>query len=156
MFLSGLWHGAAWNFVLWGLYHGLLLLVDVQLERLPGYKSLRGKLGRFWPVLSGFLTFHAVLMGWILFRIESISELPSTLLAFLRAPISGVMPSLEQVAILAVVAVFLFATILDDRYGLMRRIRGESRFSIPFHACVIVLCLVLGSKGTTPFIYFQF
>ena len=156
MFLSGLWHGAAWNFVFWGLYHGALLLLDVQLERLPGYRALRGKLGRLWPAIARFGVFHAVLIGWILFRIESMADLPATLLAFLRAPISGVMPSAQQAAILFFVAVFLFATLLDDRYGVMRRIRGESRFSIPFHACVIVLCLLLGSTGDRAFIYFQF
>jgi alginate O-acetyltransferase complex protein AlgI len=64
--LCGLWHGAAWTFVLWGAYHGLLLVI----ERL-GYARL---LGRFPRVLQHAYTMLAVMVGWVLFRAESIAQ----------------------------------------------------------------------------------
>lgn len=62
--LSGLWHGASWNFVLWGAYHGLFLV----LERLFLGKVFE-KLGKF---ISIPITFIIVITGWVLFRNEDL------------------------------------------------------------------------------------
>jgi alginate O-acetyltransferase complex protein AlgI len=65
MFLGGLWHGAAWLFIFWGLWHGLLLAVFHVLKRsglLPGNDSRLG----YW--LNRQLTFLLVVIGWVLFR----------------------------------------------------------------------------------------
>ena len=64
-FLCGLWHGANWTFVAWGLYHGLFLV----LERTPWGAWLE-KLPR--PVRHGY-TILAVMMGWVLFRADTFS-----------------------------------------------------------------------------------
>ena len=62
--VSGLWHGANWTFVCWGLYHALLLMV---------YRQLRWKL--LCPAhLSGFVTFFLVVAGWVIFRSETMGE----------------------------------------------------------------------------------
>lgn len=63
--LSGLWHGASWNFVLWGAYHGLFLV----LERLF-LGNVFEKLGKF---ISVPVTFIIVVTGWVLFRNEDLS-----------------------------------------------------------------------------------
>ncbi len=64
---SGFWHGASWNFILWGAYHGLFLI----LERLFLLK-LYQKTGRY---LSTICTFFFVCVGWIFFRIEKLEPL---------------------------------------------------------------------------------
>ena len=61
--VSGLWHGASWNFVLWGAFHGLFLILD----RLFLLKILE-KIGKVPSVL---FTFFVVAMAWVLFRIEN-------------------------------------------------------------------------------------
>ncbi|MFM8964317.1 MAG: MBOAT family O-acyltransferase, partial [Sphingomonadales bacterium] len=61
--ISGLWHGASWNFVLWGAFHGIFLILD----RLFLLKLLE-KIGK---VPSVFFTFFIVAMAWVLFRIEN-------------------------------------------------------------------------------------
>jgi len=64
--LTGLWHGAAWNFVLWGGYHGALILVT---------RGLRGKVigSGIWSTAAGILiTFIAVNFGWFLFRADDL------------------------------------------------------------------------------------
>src|SRR3954464_10942146 len=60
MVLGGLWHGAAWTFVLWGAFHGAMLCTE---------HALDGRLGRVLPVAVRWLgTFAAVCFGWVLFR----------------------------------------------------------------------------------------
>lgn len=63
--LSGLWHGASWNFVLWGAFHGLFLV----LERLF-LNNVYAKIGK---VVSTLITFIIVITGWVLFRNEDLS-----------------------------------------------------------------------------------
>jgi alginate O-acetyltransferase complex protein AlgI len=65
-FLCGLWHGAAWTFVLWGLYHGALLLVERGLKLRWGLAT-RGRPGRV-------LTFALVLAGWVIFRSPTVAQ----------------------------------------------------------------------------------
>lgn len=65
--LSGLWHGASWNFILWGGYHGLFLILD----RIFLLKLLN-KLGVVFSVASTFLI---VVVGWVIFRIEDFNEI---------------------------------------------------------------------------------
>jgi alginate O-acetyltransferase complex protein AlgI len=68
MLLGGLWHGAGWNFVVWGGLHGLYLAIN------HGWRSWRGeKLSQAWSaqIASGSLTFLAVVIAWVFFRAES-------------------------------------------------------------------------------------
>ncbi len=68
--LTGLWHGANWNFILWGLYYFLLLLVEKllgkkRLEKIPGLLRHSG-------------TLFLILLGWLLFRVEDMAQLGQT------------------------------------------------------------------------------
>ena len=65
--LTGLWHGANWNFILWGLYYFLLLLIEKLLSR--------RRLEKVPAILRRGGTLFLVLLGWVLFRIEDMSEL---------------------------------------------------------------------------------
>jgi alginate O-acetyltransferase complex protein AlgI len=60
MVIGGLWHGAGWNFVLWGAIHGVALVVHKEWVRIVG----PGKL----PIVSRVLTLYTVLLAWIFFR----------------------------------------------------------------------------------------
>lgn len=64
-FLTGMWHGASWNFVLWGMYHGFFQIV----ERLGLEKVLKK-----YKIFSHLYCLVTVLVGWVLFRVESLSE----------------------------------------------------------------------------------
>ena len=66
MFLGGLWHGAAWTFVVWGLYHGVLLMVHAVCRE-------RGWVPRARP-LAVFCTLLSVMIGWVFFRAGSLAE----------------------------------------------------------------------------------
>ncbi len=79
--LTGLWHGASWNFVVWGAYYGVLLILErfllaPLLERLPG-------------LLRGMLTFVIVLIGWVIFYYTDFSAVRQHLLAMFGVGASG-------------------------------------------------------------------
>lgn len=83
MLLGGLWHGASWTFVLWGLYHGTLLAVY---RALAPDLSAR-PLSAVTRVCHQVFFFHLVCVGWVLFRARSIHELGDFLAAFGRSPV---------------------------------------------------------------------
>lgn len=61
-FLTGFWHGASWNFILWGMFHGFFMLIEkMGLERL---------LQKTWRPISIFYTWLVVMFGWVLFRVD--------------------------------------------------------------------------------------
>ena len=76
--LSGLWHGADWTFVLWGLYHGMLLSLLLIIGSGSKYKDIASD-GHWLPSMKELaqmiVTFILVLLGWIIFRAENISQL---------------------------------------------------------------------------------
>lgn len=64
--LTGLWHGASWNFILWGLYFGVIIMAE---------KLFLGKyLEKASPIISIFYTFILVVLGWVLFDTNNLSE----------------------------------------------------------------------------------
>ncbi|WP_418509650.1 MBOAT family O-acyltransferase [Corallibacter sp.] len=65
-FITGLWHGAAWNFVIWGLFHGLFIVI----ERV-GFDKVLEKL---WAPIQHIYTLLIVLVGWVLFRAEDLNH----------------------------------------------------------------------------------
>lgn len=76
-FLSGLWHGADWTFVLWGLYHGVLLsaLTFIPHKRYKDVVAVSRMCPRLQELVQIGLTFAFVLVGWIIFRAENVTQL---------------------------------------------------------------------------------
>lgn len=76
MTLGGLWHGAAMHFLVWGVYHGLALVIHREFQRVKKSVSwLAGAIDSIpGRVASTLLTFHVVLIGWVLFRAETMTS----------------------------------------------------------------------------------
>lgn len=78
--VSGLWHGANWTFVIWGLFHAMLFIPSliVKKEYIPGAKtSRRSKTNepyKWFDIFNMMLVFALITVGWIIFRCENISE----------------------------------------------------------------------------------
>ncbi len=154
--LSGLWHGASWNFVLWGAYHGALLILD----RLFLVSVLK-KIGSFPAML---VTFLLVMMGWVIFRIEDMGQMAlffKKLFAFdgISTTVDSEFVSVAVIAtIFAFLAYFKFGKKLSvfffekESYGLATNL-GLTVVSI----LLFVLSLSsITSSGFNPFIYFRF
>lgn len=77
MLLGGLWHGAAWNFIVWGFYHGILLL---------GFHLSRSRCPALPTFIAVPLMFSATLLGWIFFRIESLDQAAAVMRSCVQLP----------------------------------------------------------------------
>jgi alginate O-acetyltransferase complex protein AlgI len=155
--LSGLWHGASWNFVLWGAYHGLFLV----LERLF-LGNLLKKAGKFIAVP---FTFLVVITGWVLFRNENLSyasEVIKQMYSFNFTDGKFAMNNdFMAMAILAMV-ISLFA-ITNKTRALQNTLYGESFSGIGCWAAVLAGILLfytslsfISALDFNPFIYFRF
>jgi alginate O-acetyltransferase complex protein AlgI len=65
-FFCGLWHGASWNFIVWGLFHGTFLI----LERLGGENTLQ----KIWRPVRHLYALGVIMVGWVLFRSDSLTQ----------------------------------------------------------------------------------
>lgn len=82
MLLGGLWHGASWTFVLWGAYHGILLII----YRVFGMRTERQDNPWFVNALLGVLMFHLTCLGWLLFRARNLATVGIFLQAIFLHP----------------------------------------------------------------------
>lgn len=155
--LSGLWHGASWNFVIWGAYHGLFLIFD-RLFLL----SLLERIGKFTATL---LTFFIVMIGWIIFRIEDVEAIRMYLIKLLSFNSTfdfDTIPAFGAVLILATV----FSFLLSFKWGqkMENYLFQQVKYCLKDHLLLISISIVLfvlsvssiTSSGFNPFIYFRF
>jgi len=155
--LSGLWHGASWNFVLWGAYHGLFLILD----RLFLLKALSA-IGRLPSII---LTFFFTVIGWVIFRLESVWEIKTYLkrmFAFDFGESIGLIPSFQLILILAIIFSFISAL----KWGKLAEsfIFFKENHTLKTHISFtliglffLMLCIAsITSSGFNPFIYFRF
>jgi alginate O-acetyltransferase complex protein AlgI len=148
MVLGGLWHGAAWGFVLWGTLHGTALVVE---------HALRDRGVRRPPAwLAWLIVFNVVVFGWILFRSESL-ELAATFIGQLFVPGPATLWSAVTVgAVLVVIRVQLLPP--DPLERLRVRLAGLPAPALGTGLAVVVALVgaTVPSQGVPPFIYFQF
>lgn len=158
-FLTGLWHGANWTFLLWGIYYGLLLF----LEKYP----LRSILPKVPAVIRRILTLLLVVLGWILFRSDSVAKAGM----YYQALFGGSGFSSSQTVyylrehswefICCILAALPITRVLEKRFlgsGAKPWTRTTARvLSMAFAALVFLLSYMqLEYGGFNPFIYFQF
>ncbi len=156
MLLGGLWHGAAWNFVWWGLYHGTLLVGYRWYEERFG-RSTAAAAGAVRSVMQIAVMFGFTLYGWLLFRATSGSQIAEMTLAL------GNFESLSFLAKeLAKLVFFAWPVVLLDflkyRGGheqpvLLRAPMAVQAFA---YAGFMIMFIVLGRYEGASFIYFQF
>ncbi len=156
MVLGGLWHGAAWTFVLWGVLHGGALIVHRLWSDLPFPALHRLRATRLGAVLGVVATFHFVCLGWVLFRATS----ARTALDVLRALGTGwtVGPWLRVARVLALMCGIAGQAVPEE--ALVRVRQFFARLPLPAQGLALALALLaieaLGPAGIPPFIYFQF
>lgn len=148
--LSGLWHGAAWTFVLWGGLHGLCLVAEGLPSRLRRQKPAQRAVWRIVP------TFVAVTLLWSLFRAQDIGQLQAVYAAMLHnAGVGALLPVKGPVMLMTLVFVMMDIGLRDSRFDkvLIRRSRV-----VQWAVCaILIFCtIVFSSVEEYPFIYFQF
>ena len=155
-FCTGLWHGANWTFVLWGLGHGLLSVLE---RALPLDKWERRPLGR---LLGRVWTLLAVTLLFVLFRAESLGAAWAMLRAMFAFSVSAagtveLLRLLQPATVLTIAVAVVFAGGL--REALTAKIPAAARPHVLRVGSILVLLLSilsLSAGGFHPFIYFQF
>jgi D-alanyl-lipoteichoic acid acyltransferase DltB (MBOAT superfamily) len=151
MLLGGLWHGAAWTFVIWGGLHGAALCVERAWARSP-------LTSRFvvphWAKVA--LTFHVVVLGWIFFRAASFGDA----MAYLHGIVA---PSSDVVTVTPLVVVLIFAGLAIHALrweGMQRAAERLRTLPAPVLAAGLALVMLvidaMRYEGVAPFIYFRF
>ena len=151
MVLGGLWHGAAWTFVLWGVYQGVLLIAYRTFDRTTWFRRVPRLLA--WAVM-----FHLTCVGWLVFRAPSLPQLgtlaSSLLLHF--APGAIDIPNM-LVPLLLFTVPLLVVHALEARADdllVVPRLRPVLRYSV--YVATAYLIFLFGNFGGADFIYFQF
>ena len=156
-FLSGLWHGAAWTFVVWGLYHGLFLILDKW-----GLRKLLDKMGKVPSVL---LTFLLVMVGWVIFRADTIGYAITYLgrLFTFAAPADGILLDTRFVVMLILATLLAFSGLIpsveqraNELFDRVLTLRGAVVVTVLAILLYILNSSALLAGGFNPFIYFRF
>ena len=156
-FLTGLWHGASWNYILWGLYFALLLLIEK--------KVLKKRLEKH-RVLSHVYTLFLVIISFVIFKNESIVELKKNLIGmfnFVNCKLFDltVLYYLKSYAILILVSVLASTPLLKNIAIKLSKRKVLKNFSIILEPALIIILLVISTSSLisstyNPFLYFRF
>jgi alginate O-acetyltransferase complex protein AlgI len=167
MLLGGLWHGAAWNFVWWGAYHGALLIGH---RLLRGGREAAAATGLGWSrIISIVVMFQFTLFGWLLFRstrVVTVNERPvddsfRQMVEMLSSFRNGLGLDGEFLQVLARIAVFCIPLLLiqaiqyrtGDQFVVLRLPRPALAVTV---AALALSWMLWGVQSGGAFIYFQF
>lgn len=148
--ISGLWHGAAWHFVAWGLYHGLLITGYTIVKN---YSLMKIKLGEKFSIL---ITFMLVTFGWVFFRAVSVTDAIRIFKKIFQ--LNNYYYLDEMVALQLLYVIFLLCAYILLPH-IFRRLKTQNFAYYAFArngSYSIALALVFMSLQGLPFIYFQF
>lgn len=148
MLLGGLWHGAAWNFIIWGIYQGLLLILHRVITtkvkiNLPTYVNM-------------FIMFIFTCYGWLLFRAKSFSQIAEFTRGLTNLSISSIdINHLAQLLFLNIVLIYI--QVKKYKTNNMNYILSQSWFKQGIiYSIMIMSIILLGKYSGSEFIYFQF
>jgi len=155
-FLCGLWHGASYGFIIWGIYHGTLLIIEREL------------LSRFGFAMSGLMgqavTFLLVMIGWVFFRAPSLSEALDYLVVLANIGIEQGTVQMIPIVLGADKVTFLIVAAICAIFPTERLLRftngsGNALFVIQGSIATMLMaysCMLIAANGFNPFIYFRF
>ena len=156
MFLGGLWHGAAWTFVVWGLLHGSYLVIERLCERYIGPKSWNQNLGA--QLLLGLMTYTAVLIAWVFFRASDFTIATRILRGMFGGHPHGdaILTTLQMLQI-AIVTIGLFIVHWSLRQTSLEAAVARMPRWLVTGIWVFMTCVIILTQGNSnAFIYFQF
>lgn len=160
MMLFGVWHGATILFVVWGVYHGLLLVGHRLLQQIQRRRQWKIPPTLLTPA-SWMATFALVSLGWIFFRSHDLSQAIAMLGAVFSPASYGRMalrPNLYILTLLIVVGYFAYQLLAKFLNGLQESLWSRRVFWLlsPVRYAVIIFLTIAWSKQETVFVYFQF
>lgn len=161
MTLSGMWHGAAWTFLIWGAYHGFLVIMhNIYLRYFPEFrKGLKDK--KWYRLVSIFVFFNLASIGWVFFRAETL--LQAIHIIGKMFDISSLTITAFQLRYLAVAAALYLLHVLEYHIRKNEKeLAGKIQKHIPVplralgYAVMVMALLIIAQTEQSSFIYFQF
>ena len=153
--LTGLWHGASWNFVIWGLYYGVLIII----ERI-GFGKILEKLPK---AVSMAYTFLAAVFGWVLFDTDTIGKAWQFFKAMFGAGGSFADSTAKYIlssnVLIYVICIFAATTLFGNLMKFFKKKKKHIyEYAVPAAViCVLFLCTsYLVDASYNPFLYFRF
>jgi alginate O-acetyltransferase complex protein AlgI len=152
-FVSGLWHGASWTFVVWGLLHGIVYLLERGFSKLFSFKIKQEF--SLLNLLLGIKTFFVVSFIWIFFRAESFNKAKQVIKALMGNGEKSLLHTSVYYALFLIVVLLLFDASSRNRIDLWL---GHKKASLRWALYGVLVFFILALSGieNLPFIYFQF
>jgi len=160
MFLGGLWHGASWTFVFWGIYQGLLLIIHRLLQpflKKWAFFTPETLISKIWFVIRIFFFFNLICFGWLLFRAKSMSMFLSMAwsLLFNFHIYAGIFKTFQTMR--GLLSILLIVEVLQYvKSDLMIILKLNPVIRAIFYTTCFYLILFNGENGGKEFIYFHF
>jgi alginate O-acetyltransferase complex protein AlgI len=152
-FLTGLWHGASWTFVVWGLYHGLFLLLEQTVLKVHRWPN---------PVRRIYMLM-VVLIGFVIFRSENFTQALVFIQSMFTFNIASVTAAKELMILMTPAAILIFVISVIASTPIAKKIQTQVKTSLSApvsYGLALVLwiaCLLsLAANTYNPFIYFRF
>ncbi|MEP4199327.1 MAG: MBOAT family protein [Aliishimia sp.] len=162
MTLGGLWHGAAWNFMAWGMYQGALLAVHRAWTGPRGHSGVgvrRGIVAWCGRILAIAAFFQVVCYGWLLFRAGSfgqISDFTGRLLGLVASPAGMSMPMPPLPAVLGIAMLLVWDLLIESRDNVRFYEGWPMAVRAGMYAGMLYLLAFGATTASSAFIYFQF
>lgn len=154
--VTGLWHGAAWNFIIWGLWHGLFIIIERAIRDKVWYKEIPS-------IIKRFITSFIVLIGWVLFKADNF-DIAMKYLGVMFGLVSFNNITFEFSYFIQAKTIFLIIIGVIFSTPVLKIFVSKYRDKVWFEAVkniLIILLLIVAlifmiNSTYSPFIYFQF
>ncbi|MES9851634.1 MAG: MBOAT family O-acyltransferase [Candidatus Thiodiazotropha sp. L084R] len=157
MFLGGLWHGAGWTFVFWGLFHGAILVIyhAIEAQKGKGYFTEQTSLGKH--IVFVIVMFHLTCISWLLFRADSMQQVSDMLI------LMATDYRITDYSVYALVNIIFFATplmffeyITERKNDLLYLVTARPSIQYISYLYMALMLLFFVPLQKQVFIYFQF
>ncbi|MCW3084868.1 MAG: hypothetical protein JWP12_2234 [Bacteroidetes bacterium] len=145
--LSGLWHGARWNFVVWGALHGFLLISERMI-----FQKIKWKIPAFLKII---FVFCSVCIAWIFFRVKEVKDAFVALDHLFHLSVNNTLPAVFNRTELIFCFALIAGLVFTERF-IKRSIFKTSLSVIMISCCLLLLSYLFGEFNAKQFIYFQF
>lgn len=165
--ISGIWHGANWNFIIWGFLHGLYLILAIQKDKI--LSALRMPENLLTNTINMFVTFHLVVFAWIFFRATTFTDAAIIIKSIAQTKF-GVQQLIHSLDIFSVgeknlgrtlflftlIGGFMLADPIMDKIAKNKILFKNRAVKYITYSIVMTGIILFGFFGDINFIYFQF
>lgn len=161
-FISGIWHGAGYGFIIWGSLHGIAMVIHRFYRFILESKNInksRFLQSRFYKLLSLCITFNFINIAWIFFRSENVSG-AMRLLEGMFSPVDTTIKAIDNINMIEnmifIIIAFIIVFVCKNSIYLLNNFKANLRFQIATSIMFYTSIFILSMGHVTRFLYFNF